>query len=106
MVEEAAAIRDDLLVRTMDLDVAVRQMLLVEAEEQNDEGQQFWKDLLQRWQTVQEAVFTRGNTASDERARWQAAEMIRANGRRTIEAMHELWVLESAAEADREASTA
>ncbi|KAJ1596343.1 hypothetical protein NDA14_004920 [Ustilago hordei] len=106
MVEEAAAIRDDLLVRTMNLDVAVRQMLLVEAEEQTDEGQQFWRDLLQRWQTVQEAVFTRGNTASDERARWQAAEMIRANGRRTIEAMHELWMLESAAEADRETSTA
>ncbi|KAJ1026289.1 hypothetical protein NDA16_002376 [Ustilago loliicola] len=104
MVEEAAAVRDDLLVRTIDLDEAVRQMVLAEAEE-GDEDQQFWRDLLTRWQAVQEAVYSCCDPSLDERVRWHATEMITANGGRTIEAMRELWVLESAARADSELRT-
>ncbi|CDW98572.1 hypothetical protein [Sporisorium scitamineum] len=93
MVEEAGAVRDDLLVRTLDLDVAVRGLVLAEKEE----ADVFWSDLLKRWQAVQQ-----GGKGRDGRERWDAAEVLRANGGRTVEALREVWLLESTVEGGQE----
>lgn len=104
MVEEAAAVRDDLLARTLELDVPLRQMAPVDAHDEDDD-QRFWSDLLKRWHVVQEAILAHGGATLDDRSRWQGAEMITANGGRTIETMRELWVLESARETDSDPRT-
>lgn len=89
MVKQASAVRDDLLVRTLDLDVAVRSL----ASNKEEDESEFWHDLMTRWQAVQQVVVQRGEA---ERDRWSAAEVIRANQGRTVEALRELWLLECA----------
>ena len=98
MVDEAAAVRDDLLWRTLDLDVAARNLVLAEREEA-DGGSTFWHDLLARWQALQQEPL-RG----DSRERWEASHVLNGNDGRTTEALRELWMLESArSEADTDA---
>lgn len=80
MTEQAAAVRDDLLGRTTDLNLAVRGL-------EDEEG--FWKDLLDRWETVLQA-----KESDDRRRTWDAVEVLRANGGRTAEALRELWLIE------------
>lgn len=92
MVEEAAAVRDDLLARTVDLDLAVQRFVLSERDG-GEEAETFWSDLLDRWEAVQQAVSQRGTP--DERQQWHARKMLKANGGRTVEALRELWLLES-----------
>ncbi|CBQ70131.1 conserved hypothetical protein [Sporisorium reilianum SRZ2] len=94
MMAEARGVRDDLLLRTVDLDVAVRGLVLAEREEGAEE---FWSGLLQKWQEVQQDA--RGG---DARQRWDAREVLRANGGRTIEVLREVWMLESDAEGEVE----
>jgi hypothetical protein len=91
-VEEAAAVRDDLLARTVDLDLAVRSLVRSERND-GEEAETFWSDLLERWEAVQQAVSQRG--APDQRQQWHAHKMLKANGGRTVEALRELWLLES-----------
>lgn len=102
MVEQAAAVRDDLLARTVNLDVAVRPMVEAEKEEEDGEAT-FWTDTLKGWQAVQEAVQMQQGGTKDQRERWEGAEVVTANQGRTVEAMRELWLLE-VAKADSEAS--
>ncbi|GAC75368.1 hypothetical protein PANT_15c00037 [Moesziomyces antarcticus T-34] len=92
MVEEAAAVRDDLLARTADLDLAVRSLVRSERND-GEEAETFWSDLLERWEAVQQAVSQRGTP--DQRQQWHAHKMLKANGGRTVEALRELWLLES-----------
>ncbi|SPO29876.1 uncharacterized protein UTRI_06150_B [Ustilago trichophora] len=90
MVEEVAAIRDDLLLRTLDLDMAVRHFVLAEKEEEGEESDRFYSDLLGRWQAVQ-----RAGLQQDHRERWDASLLLTANQGRTVEALRELWLVES-----------
>ncbi|SPO29201.1 uncharacterized protein UTRI_06150 [Ustilago trichophora] len=90
MVEEAAAVRDDLLARTLDLDVAVRHFVQAEKEQEVEEGDRFYSDLLARWQAVQQTEMQQ-----DLRQRWDASLVLTANQGRTVEALRELWLVES-----------
>ncbi|SNX87430.1 uncharacterized protein MEPE_06140 [Melanopsichium pennsylvanicum] len=96
MVYEASGVRDDLLLRTRDLDVAVRQLVSTEEEEEAESGQTFYIDLLSRWQAVQQAVSERKMMKDDRRERWDAATMLEANDGRTVEALKDLWMVETA----------
>lgn len=97
MVDEAAAIRDDLLVRTLDLDKAIRPFTLSEASEHEDFS--FWTDMLARWQAVQRAASPLSE--SDMRPRWDGHVLLQPSNSRTVDVLRDLWQLETFEAADQ-----
>lgn len=96
MIDQAVAVRDDLLARTVDLDAAVRGV------DGSEDEVTFWDDLLTRWTAIQEAIQQRGGSR-DDRERWDGVHVVKANQGRTLEVLKEVWMLECARVEDEEA---
>ncbi|GAC97891.1 hypothetical protein PHSY_005479 [Pseudozyma hubeiensis SY62] len=96
MIDQAAAVRDDLLARTVDLDAAARGV------DGSEDEVTFWNDLLTRWTAIQEALQQREGLR-DDRERWDGVHVVKANQGRTLEVLKEVWMLECARVEDEEA---
>ncbi|KAJ9476053.1 hypothetical protein PHBOTO_006129 [Pseudozyma hubeiensis] len=97
MIDQAVAVRDDLLARTVDLDAAVRGV------DGSEDEAAFWDDLLTRWTAVQEAIQQRGGLR-DGRESWSGSHVVKANQGRTLEVLKEVWLLECARVEDEQAA--